>query len=315
MALHLLLSLLLFFISFSAAQLDYSLFGVDAWGMPMRINTFNYSVTELSHTSITYTKWQQSSVYVPSTNNFYVVTYDFGSSSFYLIIIDSESGNQVQQSLPFNSAVTNYQLLLDYSHTTGELIITGPCNNSLSEQCTIKMDPNSTGSWKEVSRIGISNTQIVALAAFDEVQGIEFVLFGSQSQSILVGINLVDGSIAYKIPLAEFSLKTLHYDRNTQFLYGIATQGNGANQHLLQINAKGNAINAVTTLSGYVSTVGSVSADNYQDGVFFAFMSNSSVPFPETPFQLVTINMTTGNIIQAVPACTITGCPYTLASS
>jgi hypothetical protein len=42
---------------------------------------------------------------------------------------------------------------------------------------------------------------------------------------------------------------------------------------------KQNAIHPVDALAGYIVTFGSTSEVNYEDGVFFAFMSNSSTMY------------------------------------
>lgn len=259
--------LFLFFVTLISAQ-PYILFGLDAWSVPIKIDTANFSTTQLSSTSVTFSKFQQSAVYIPSANQFYIVTYDAQTTSFYLIGISTSNGNQVPQPLPFNQAATTYQLILDYSHTSGELYITGPCNDSANAQCMISMDPINTGSWQDVSRIAIPNTQNVALSAFDEMQNVEFVLLGAPTLPVLVGISASDGSLVYKMPLKGISMSTLHFDRTTGLLYGIGKKGNGGAQ-LLQIDAKRNTISTVTTLSGYGITLGSTSAVNYDDGVFF----------------------------------------------
>jgi len=292
-----------------AAQ-SCTLFGVDAESIPMELNTSNLSsFHQLTTISIPYSLWRYSSAFDASTSRFYIVGYNISASTYVLLGVNSENGNlDVQQPLPFAVDAVLNKVFLDFSTSSNGIYLTGPCPDSSSDSCIIRMDPVS-GSYVQVAEMGVG---AVLLSTYDEQQDVEFLVVGTSTQQALVGVSVANGTLTHKMALGNMTLSNLHFDQATGNLYGISKMSNALD--FVQINPQANSISTVASLSGFTSVLQCVSAMSHQANAMFVFLSNSDIPFPNTPYQLVTIDISTGEVIDAVAGCTTSTCPITIVS-
>jgi hypothetical protein len=227
-----------------------------------------------------------------------------GEMGYALLAVNPEEGSLAfnQTGLPF--AYSGQSILVYTGLLNGEIFLTGPCSDNSSSYCMI-----SSSRWKEIGRFGLNNLTPLTLSAFDAYQGVQFmVLRDNSQQQYLVGMSVADGSIRYKMAIP--TVNTIEFDESSGNLYALSSQGKHLSlQTLLSINTQNNTITTVAVLSDYYGTWGGPSALDADAGVYFAFMTQNQKPTNYVPYDLVAIEMASGNVIQSVHACTSGDCP------
>lgn len=150
-------------------------------------------------------------------------------------------------------------------------------------------------------------------SSYDPKNRILWLQFGTNNTINLFGFDVDSGKLVSQLP-DTYYMETMDYDSQTGLIYGIGLQVFNSTSYqriLMTLDSKEKKYNIIAPIPHYFIIESDIGALDVKDRTYFCFLQSDKQN--NAPFELLTISLTNGKILNSAVGCQQPSkCPWAL---